>query len=539
LTVLLHDLLRDAAKRAPQSIAIQDKVSSLTYQALDNRVTQASNTLTANGVKRGARIGVLLSKSSQAYIGLYAVLRAGCAYVPLDKRAPVDRLSFFIRDCSIDTLVITSDLYTKAVELQKKAPELNRLLIIDDTQKEVMAGLETLDTDDIGAQTETPIQPFQIIDTDLAYILYTSGSTGQPKGVMINHHTSMSFVRWSAEEAGLTDSDRVSGHAPLHFDLSIFDIYATALAGATLFPVSDGASTFPARLINWMTGNKISVWYSVPSILSMMAQQKNFSGQTFPDLRLLIFAGEVFPVPYLKIWRKQIPDKTMMNWFGPTETNVITSYTVPENIDSLEKPIPIGKTTTNADLIRINEDGDIVENAEDPGEIIARGACVALGYWGDEVKTAQKFFYNGYSPWLKDHMYRTGDIVTIDENGDYIFLGRNDHLIKSRGFRIELGEVEAAFYRQENIKESVVIPIDDDLIGKKLYAFVVIDVPSDKSSDEERGDKKEIYAIQKAISELLPYYMIPGEIRLLDELPKTSNGKIDRLKLASNLENNA
>jgi amino acid adenylation domain-containing protein len=535
---LLHDLIRQSSDRWPKSIAIQQKDISVTYQELDLSTTQIANLLTQTGITKGQRIGLLAHKSIAAYQGIYAILKAGCAYVPLDRRAPGERLSYICNDCDIDTLIVTNQVFPKLNQILENQQSIKSVIVLDSIEPQQLGSVNVLTLSDIDTQSKKPKQPFNIVDSDLAYIFYTSGSTGKPKGVMISHHVSMSFVTWACKHTALIIDDRVSGHAPLHFDLSIFDIFATAQAGATLLPVPDGASTFPSRLLDWMINNRISVWYSVPSILSMMAQNPKFKAESYPDLRLLIFAGEVFPVPYLKQWLACLPELTFMNWFGPTETNVITSYTVTITAEQLLTPIPIGRSTDNADLYCLDENGDLVTEPGKSGELFARGPCVALGYWGDIEKTDAKFLSNQNKPYLNDRTFKTGDIVTLDDNGDFIFQGRNDHLVKSRGYRIELGEVEAAFYQQEILSEAAIIPFADDLIGNKLIAFVATKKSTQKGYDLIQDSLAEKAHLNKLISEVLPSYMIPSDIKVLTDLPKTSNGKIDRQKLAKTNYNN-
>lgn len=535
---LLHDLIRESSNHWPKATAIQQKDSSVTYQKLDSSTTQIANLLTQIGLMKGQRVGLLTHKSIAAYKGIYAILKAGCAYVPLDRRAPGERLTYICNDCEIDTLIVTSQVLSKLTQMLENQQSIKSVIILDSVEPPQLDDVKVYTLSDVDTQIKTPKQTFNIVDTDLAYILYTSGSTGKPKGVMISHHVSMSFVTWSQKHTSLANNDRVSGHAPLHFDLSIFDIFATALAGATLVPVPDGASTFPSRLLDWMINNRISVWYSVPSILSMMAQNPKFETASYPDLRLIIFAGEVFPVPYLKQWLKILPELTFMNWFGPTETNVITSHTVTLSANDLCNPLPIGRTTDNADLYCLDKQDNLVTTPGQSGELFARGPCVALGYWGDVDKTNVKFLSNQSKPYLKDRTFRTGDIVSLDENGNYIFQGRTDHLVKSRGYRIELGEVEAAFYQQEMVSEAAVIPFEDDLIGNKLVAFIAT-----KNSSQTRHQTTDEIVVEKAlvsqlIAEILPGYMIPSETEILSTLPKTTNGKIDRQKLFKQGYNN-
>jgi len=537
VTELLHELVKKHAELTPSAIAIEEKDKSISYQQLAASASQIAELLLGNGSQRGDRVGIIVDKSIDAYLAIYGILAAGCAYVPLDKRAPVERVGFILNDCQIETLLVTSKNIKKVISLAEVCPNLKRVVVLDQESPEAVANLEVFGKSHFEAKSGQFSPDFQIVDSDLAYILYTSGSTGAPKGVMINHHTSMSFVKWSCNYTNLTAEDRVSAHAPLHFDLSVFDIYATAMAGATLVPVPDGASTFPSRLLDWMCNNKITVWYSVPSILSMMAQQKNFESCDLSNLRTLIFAGEVFPVPYLKIWLKRLPGVDFMNWFGPTETNVSTSYTVDMDPDDIDKPLPIGKATDGADLILVNENGEIVTGKGESGEIYARGPCVALGYWGDEEKTKDKFVANPFKPWLDDRVFKSGDIVTIDDNGNFIFQGRNDHLVKVRGYRIELGEVEAAFYQSENIVEAVVVPIPDEMIGNRLHAFVVTKDSEDNESQLEAIEKAEKKLLNQSINKRIPSYMVPDEIHVKSVLPKTSNGKIDRQTLSKQISN--
>ena len=524
MPALLHELIVTSAANDPDKIAIAEKDASISYRELVDRAGKVETVLAGLGVRHGDRIGLLAHKNIACYTGLYGILMAGCAYVPLDRRAPGHRLGYIVDDCDINILVCTA----KGAKTLQKDPEsfksVEHVVLVDSDDESLAAGRNVVTASQIDAVE--PAVSDHCVDTDLAYILYTSGSTGAPKGVMISHAVSMSFVRWAAEETELSPDDRVSGHAPLHFDLSVFDVFSTHKMGATLFPVPDGASTFPSRLTDWMINNEISIWYSVPSILSMMAKQPTFEERRFPHLRVLLFAGEVFPAKYLKVWVAHCPDTIFKNWYGPTETNVITSYTVQIPADQINKPVPIGKATRNAALFRIDKDGNRVTDDNVSGELLARGPCVAIGYWGDEEKTRSRFFDNKEQPWLRDRVYRTGDLVTIDENGDIIFQGRADHQVKSRGYRIELGEIEAALYRDQSIQEAAVIPVPDDLIGNRLWAFVA----SPAFSDEVPN------TVIDNVKRFVPPYMVPDHFVAMDELPKTSNGKIDRQKLLGKAE---
>ena len=519
---LLHELLTESAESFPGKVAVQEKDRQVTYAELDNDSADLAQFLGGLGVRSGDRVGLLVHKSIEAYLGIYGIMKVGAAYVPIDRRSPVERIAYQIDDCGIETLLVTSHTVAMLDDIAGKAKVLKNIVCLDDDlmldAESVCAWRWVPDNADENSAYPAP----QMVDTDLAYILYTSGSTGQSKGVMISHAISMSFVKWSNREAGVMPGDHVSGHAPLHFDLSVFDIFATAMSAATLYPVPDGTSTFPSILLNWIVSNEISVWYSVPSILSLMAQQKKFSKKDLSCVRVIVFAGEVFPVRYLKSWLRTYPEIVYMNWFGPTETNVIASYTVTLSPDEIDQPVPMGKRTENAELFCVDESGNRVSRPGEIGELLARGPCVALGYWGDPEMTAQRFVDNFQSPWLKDRVCKTGDLVSLDQDGNYIYQGRKDHMIKSRGYRIELGEIEAALFKCPQIVDAVVVPVPDEVIGNRLRAFV--ELISGATIDGE--------AIRVVVSEFVPKYMIPESVQIEQALPKTSNGKVDRQALA-------
>jgi amino acid adenylation domain-containing protein len=295
----------------------------------------------------------------------------------------------------------------------------------------------------LGRRIDTPANAPGLlrVETDLAYILYTSGSTGTPKGVMISHRNSLGFVEWVADTFEVSPDDRLSSHAPLHFDLSILDVFVAMKSGASLALVPDGTSTFPLRLAQWMESNAISIWYSVPSILTLLLLKGRLDRVDLGRIRLLIFAGEVFPTKYLRDLMRALPRATFVNLYGPTETNVITWFRVPPLADDQNEPIPIGWPCANTDIFVVDEEGRRVTEPGRKGELYARGVTVAQGYWGDPEKTGRSFIQNPFQPHFPDRAYRTGDIVSLDEAGCYRLIGRRDRMIKSRGHRIEPGEI--------------------------------------------------------------------------------------------------
>jgi amino acid adenylation domain-containing protein len=349
----------------------------------------------------------------------------------------------------------------------------------------------------------------------LAYILYTSGSTGKPKGVMLSHGNAFCFVDWCSDAFKPNEHDRFSSHAPFHFDLSILDIYVSLKHGATLVLVEEQLGKEPVRLAPWIAQKKITVWYSAPSILSLLAQFGKLEQHGYSSLRLVLFAGEVFPIKYLKLLKSLWPQPRYFNLYGPTETNVCTYYEVPHLIpESQTETVPIGKTCPYCEPLLVDGScSEVSRGAE--GELCISGSSVLEGYWNLVENTARAFLPGRDKQW-----YRTGDIVVELPDGNFKFLGRRDRMIKKRGYRIELGEIEAALYRHPVIKEAAVLAFPDD-----------DNVPIKAFTSTRDGSKLSMIELKTFCSENLPLYMVPDLFCSLESLPKTSTDKIDYQKL--------
>jgi amino acid adenylation domain-containing protein len=525
---LLHHLLSESAGCRPEREAVRFMEASLTYAELDALTNQLARTLLASGVKPGDRVGIYVHKSLSSVIGVFAILKAGGVYVPLDPSAPAKRLAYITRDCEIRVLVTSAEMMTNMPELFSEGSTLD-LLILTDSQDHINVKLPPtvpiIQWTEVTRQDSSKVQGMRTNENDLAYILYTSGSTGEPKGVMISHRTIFTFIDWCFETFQMTEHDRVTSHAPLHFDLSTFDIYVTIKAGGTVVIVPESLSVFPVRLADLLQNERITVTYLVPSILSMMVNYGRLDEHDFLALRMILFAGEVFPIKYLRKLKEAIPHAEYYNLYGPTETNVCTHYKVQAKDVAFDRtePVPIGVACENIEVFALNDEGHLVKEPGQEGELWACGPCVAQGYWGDKERTARSFLPSPIKTRFDGLAYRTGDIVKLDEDGiNWRYIGRRDHMIKSRGYRIELGEIEAALIAHHNVREAAVIALPDELLGNRIKAFVVPAQPNGFTPKD-----LEAHCVQR-----LPRYMIPESIEFLAGLPKTSTGKIDRPSLA-------
>jgi amino acid adenylation domain-containing protein len=526
LSYLLWHYLTEAAQRNPERLAVRASDGTLSYGELDAESDSVARALADASIGRGARVGLCAPRSIRAIPAMLGASKAGAAYVPLDHGMPARRGAFILEDCGVRALVTTARKLQEYRGHLPRLPTLELVILLDDEvgSTEVPAGVRILAWADL-LRLGPGAPPAPAIESEPAYLLYTSGSTGKPKGVVLSHRHARTFVDWGRDAFDIGSEDRLSNHAPFHFDLSVFDIHVALSAGASVSIVPNAAGLFPRELARWIDAEGISVWYSVPSALVQLLLHGEMERFGFERLRTVLFAGEVFPVKYLRGVMEQIPRATFFNLYGPTETNVCTYYEVPSPLGDSVTEIPIGRPCANTEVFALDDEGREV-GPGGTGELFVRGPTVMLGYWGLEERTCESLTPNPLQTSYPEPVYRTGDLVRQDEEGLYYFVGRRDHMVKSRGYRLELGEVEQALLAHDGVREAVVVAVPDEEIGNRLHAVVAA-----ADGAELREGKLAAF-----LGERLPRYMIPESFRVFEALPRTSTGKLDRIEVTRQLE---
>lgn len=494
---MLHQLVIDAARRAPEATAVRGPDGALSYRELDAASNQLARALAAAGVRKGDRVGLWASKSIRGVVALQAILRCGAAYVPLDPLNPVARARTIIDDAAMRAVVTTT---SRARELRAAESTPFALLSLDDEGMEAVPGWR-----ETSLLSSAALPDPEMTDAELAYILYTSGSTGTPKGVCISERNALAFIEWAAAELSATGADRFANHAPFFFDLSVLDLYVTFLSGGCVCLVPEPLAFSPEELVRFLISERISIWYSVPSALILMMEKGGLLDVQVPELRALLFAGEPFPVKQLRRLRDHLPAPRFLNLYGPTETNVCTFYELHALDPGRAHPIPIGKECCGdrayVDQPIKGDDGLVT------GELVVEGPTVMLGYWGKPPQQGP---------------YATGDLVRLLPDGNYEYLGRRDHMVKVRGRRIEPGEIEVALLRLPSLREVAVV-VEGEGADARLVAYAVLSGTSRPSLIE----------VKRHCAERLPNYMIVDDVRFLPDFPRTRNGKVDRKVLAA------
>jgi amino acid adenylation domain-containing protein len=510
---LIHSPITFFAQKTPEHAALSCRGRTMSYVSLDAASNQLANALIQKGLNRQDRVGVYMYKGLDLGVAIYGILKAGGIFVPLDPFMPVERLAFILTDCEITHLVSNDEMVRPLTALT-----------VDNPPRLYGVSLETpfasLSSEEIRTYS-TKATEVMLIDQDLAYIMYTSGSTGKPKGMMHTHHGSISYARWGAQHVELTAADRVASHAPLHFDLSIFDFFSTAQTGGTVVLVPEQVTKFPASWTQYIESERISVVFTVPFTLIEMQQRGAIEQRDLSSLRWILFGGEPYPPKHLRALMKALPKVLYTNVYGPAEAPSCTCYDVPALADGDDAPLPIGTVSCNSAYIILDEHNQECPEGE-PGELCIRSSTLTKGYWKRPDLNARVFFtVESYGP-FPDVYFRTGDFVVRHADGLLRFLGRKDRMVKTRGHRVELDEVEAALASHCSVSEAAAYAVLDGQGSREIHASVTL----------QDGEDVDSSSLLRHARTKIPSYALPREITLARDLPRTSSGKIDRRRLA-------
>ena len=517
---LLQTAISERAAARPEARAVVSQDGSLTYGELEASSNRLARMLRELDCCRGDRVGLLIPKAPAAIAGLIGVLKADAAYVALDPAGPPARLARMLEVCGCHSILATrrtAELLraTLACATLERRPLLGWLGAGVPPEADLPAAFTSAD---LAGLPDTPPASANR-DTDLAHIIFTSGSTGQPKGVMITHYSVMRLLEWAMAYFGISQNDRASQHAPLHFDISTFDIFGTLGAGAELHLVPPALNLLPHKLAQFIRESRLTQWFSVPSVLNLMAKFDAVESGDFPELRRVLFAGEVLPTPTLIHWMRRLPHARFTNLYGPTEATIVSShYTVPRCPVHAHEPVPIGSACAGEELLILDGEMHPVASGE-IGELYIRGVGVSPGYWRDPQRTASVFLPYRTAAGIEERIYRTGDLARLDADGLIYFAGRRDHQIKSRGYRIELGEIETALNALPELRESAVVAVQSAGFEGWMLCCAYVPVPG-RSLDPQH--------LRRRLARVLPNYMLPAHWMRCDALPRNANGKIDR-----------
>ena len=500
-TISVTDYLERTAKRFSEKMAFVDEKMSLSFRDLrDEARCLAMGLIQRNFFKKP--IVIFMEKCPRCVAAFLGVAYSGNFYTPIDTRMPKERIKKIMEILS-PVAVITDG--GNAAVVKEFAGDVTVLLyeelLLGHVQEAALAAVTT-----------------RITDADILYVLFTSGSTGQPKGVVVPHRGVIAYTEWVSQEFSMDDRTVLGNQTPFYFSMSVLDIFQTLKNGCTTYIIPHELFSFPIRLLEYIAAKGINALYWVPSALCLVANLKALGHVEVPALEKILFAGEVMPVKQLNMWRRAFPHCLFANLFGPTEVTDICTYFRVEREMSNRDPLPIGKPCKNSGVLVLDEHDNLVQDGS-LGELCVYGSTLAYGYYHNPGKTAAVFTQNPLQGEYPEIIYRTGDLVRYNEEGELLYAGRKDFQIKHMGHRIELGEIETAVSSLDGIEHSCCLY--DELRSRIVLFFT--------------GEIEES-AIGQRLRALIPEYMIPNRTIRLEEMPLNLNGKIDRTNLKGRLK---
>lgn len=494
------DYLDNAEHKLSEKIAYSDGQVEISFKETYNNARSIGTFLCERGYYKEP-VAVFMDRDPRAIVAFYGTLYAGNYYVPIDKEMPGARIELILKNLN-PRVIICDETTIDAIE------DFNY-------SGKVYTYNEMLDTD---IDNDALINIRQsLIDTDPVYVVFTSGSTGVPKGVVANHRSVIDYIETLSEVLEVDEDTIFGNQTPLYFDACLKELYPTLKFGATTYLIPRKHFMFPIKLVEFLNEYNINTICWVSSALVMISAFGVLESSVPKYLHTIAFGSEVFPIKQFNMWQKALPDAQFINLYGPTEATGMSCYYKVDRQFEDDEMIPIGKPFKNTDIILLDEDDKEVKGG-DVGEICIRGTCLTMGYYNDLDRTNEAFVQNPLNTMYPELIYRTGDLGRYNERGELVFISRKDHQIKHMGHRIELGEIEFHVNAVKGVKSACCIYQEET---ERIELFYVGDI--------------EVADLANILKEKLPRYMVPNHIRKLDEMPLTANKKIDRVFIKENL----
>jgi amino acid adenylation domain-containing protein len=502
IKINLIEYFESTIKKYADKIAVWDKDRHITFASLENYSKSLAWKIFQDKKIIKKPIAVYLNKSIESVCSDMAIIYSGNFYMNLDVKTPVERIKNIL-ELIQPAAIITNNQFEK--NITGVIPEGIDII-----------NLDLISGEDIKYDNQLLLQHLDVlVDTDPLCIINTSGSTGTPKGVVLNHRSFIDFTEWAQEEFGFTDHEVIGSLSPLVFDIYSYELCLLMSKGSTMVLIPDNLSAFPVTILKLLEEKKVSFIFWVPTIMVNIANMDLLSQMQLPDLKLCWFAGEVFPTKQFNYWHHKLPHVLFANLYGPIEITLDCTYFKVKRELKDEEPIPIGFPCRNTDVIILNENNQQITEKYTEGELCVRGTSLAMGYYNNPEKTAVAFVQNPLNKAYPEIIYRTGDIVYINEHNEIVFKGRKDSLVKHLGYRIELGEIEHVIINKLKLVKN----------GCIVYNFSQKEITLFYEAEKELT----VAEFRLAIGKELPKYMIPIVYHWLDQLKRNTNGKIDRL----------
>ena len=490
--------LEESAVNYADKTALVDEWERYTYKEYHDKAVGIADAIIATGLGNKKPVVVYLNKSVKVLASFMGIAYTGNFYSPIDIDMPAQRVNRILEVLEPEVVITTKELKEEFAKFDYKGS----YLIYEDIQPIAQSDAVTEATG-------------KIIDTDLLYVLFTSGSTGMPKGVCITHRGVIDYTDWVTDTFEITSEDSFGNQAPFYFDNSILDIYSAMKTGATVYIIPKILFPQPVRLLEYLKENKINTIFWVPSALMVVSKLKAFRNVDLTDtLKRVLFCGEVMPNKQLNIWRKYLPDALYANLYGPTEITDACTYYIVDREFADDESLPIGIPMKNTEIMVLDDENRLVTEPGVVGELCVRGTGVATGYYKNPEKTAQAFVQNPLNDAYEEKIYRTGDLVEYNEYHELIYLSRKDFQIKHMGHRIELGEIETAVSSLPDVTMNC-------CLYDEKHSKIVLFLDKNMTKDE----------INSALANMVPEYMLPGKVIFMEVMPLNANGKIDRVAL--------